>query len=443
MDNKWKDFLTFLKMSKSFVAIWTGGLLSMIGSSMSSFALGLWVYQQTNSITAFSIIWLADAVPGIIFSAVCGAIADRMDRRTLLILTDIGQSIVTLAFGVLIWTNAINLPIIYIGVALNAFIVALKQPTYMASVTSLVSKEHLARASGLQEMANSTATLISAALAGLLISFTSIFVIFVIDFLSYQFSLAALLLTKFSSPKVESTKKMNLFQSIGEGWDYLRTMPGLLVMLFFFGATNLARAMYRVLMTPMVLAFSSELMLGTILSVGSAASLLGGVLVSVLGGSKNHIRIIVIMLLVSAVAIVITGLQPNMWVVGFGYLLFWFITPFVMGNSQAIWQRKIAPAFQGRVFAMRITIAFSIQPIAYFCAGPLAENVFNPLLTEGGAWANTWIASLYGVGDGRGIGLIYAILGAWVALVTLAAWTYPKLRNLDRDIPDYQPPAAP
>lgn len=120
-----------------------------------------------------------------------------------------------------------------------------------------------------------------------------------------------------------------------------------------------------------------------------------------------------------------------------GFLLM-FTLPIINGSSQAIWQSKVAPDVQGRVFSVRRMIAWSTMPLAYLAAGPLADNVFNPLLVEGGALADT-VGKLIGVGPGRGTGFMFIVIGAVTILVAGAGYLNSHVRNLEDELPDAMP----
>jgi hypothetical protein len=110
--------------------------------------------------------------------------------------------------------------------------------------------------------------------------------------------------------------------------------------------------------------------------------------------------------------------------------------PIASSLSQAVFQTKVAPEAQGRVFAVRGLIARSMMPVAYVLSGLLADYVFEPLMREGGALANTFLGSLVGVGAGRGIGLLFVLAGLVGMLVSLLVYLNPRVRKLEEEIPD-------
>ena len=117
---------------------------------------------------------------------------------------------------------------------------------------------------------------------------------------------------------------------------------------------------------------------------------------------------------------------------------FVLMVPVVNATSQALWQVKVAPDFQGRVFAIRIVIARMAMPIAFILAGPLADNVFEPLMADDGALADS-IGQVIGTGPGRGIGLMYLFMGIGLTITALVGFTLRPLREVETLIPDAIP----
>jgi hypothetical protein len=119
-----------------------------------------------------------------------------------------------------------------------------------------------------------------------------------------------------------------------------------------------------------------------------------------------------------------------------------FTAPIINGCSQVVWQSKTPLNVQGRVFAVRRMIAFSCTPVAYLLVGPLVDKLFEPALAEGGALAGS-VGRIIGVGPGRGIAFLFICLGAVVVIVAAAGGLYPRLRNVEEELPDAFPEAAP
>jgi hypothetical protein len=153
------------------------------------------------------------------------------------------------------------------------------------------------------------------------------------------------------------------------------------------------------------------------------------------GGPKRRIQGVLVFSLLAGVFLSFLGLQPSlplMAVAGFGMM---FAMPIINASSQAIWQSKVALDVQGRVFSVRRMIAWSTLPLAYIVAGPLADKVFKPLLVEGGPLANS-LGKVIGVGPGRGVGLMFIVIGLLSILVTCLAYLNPHVRNVEDELPD-------
>jgi MFS transporter, DHA3 family, macrolide efflux protein len=189
------------------------------------------------------------------------------------------------------------------------------------------------------------------------------------------------------------------------------------------------------LFTPLVLSFTTAAVLGTILSIGGLGFLAGSLTMSAWGGPKTRVHGIYIFLLLQSVVLFAAGFPPQVTILATAAFLYFFSHPIVNGCSQAIWQSKTAPDVQGRVFAVRRMIAWSSLPLAYLAAGPLADQVFEPLLDEGGPLASS-VGQIIGTGEGRGIGLLYIILGIVSILATAVAYLYPRLRQVEMELPD-------
>jgi len=127
------------------------------------------------------------------------------------------------------------------------------------------------------------------------------------------------------------------------------------------------------------------------------------------------------------------SLRPSIILVG--TCSFLFAQPIVNGCSQAIWLAKTPQAVQGRVFSIRRMIAWCTIPLSIGLAGPLADRVFEPLLAEGGALAAS-AGQVFGVGPGRGIALLWFILGVFLLLVWGVAVSIRSVRRVEEVHPD-------
>jgi MFS transporter, DHA3 family, macrolide efflux protein len=163
--------------------------------------------------------------------------------------------------------------------------------------------------------------------------------------------------------------------------------------------------------------------------------LLGGITISAWGGPKNRINGIFLCCGLAGAFIALAGVTTSIVFITACFFLFLFFIPIVNSCSQALWQSKVEPTIQGRVFTIRRMLGISLYPLAIIMAGPLVDKVFNPLMEPSGLLASS-VGQIIGVGEGRGIGLLFIIIGVLFVIVTAAIYLHPKVRTMEKDIPD-------
>jgi MFS family permease len=428
-----------------FALVWLGQLVSIVGSGLTSFALGVWVLQGTGSVTQYTLILVFATLPGIILSPIAGALVDRWNRRYVMLLSDLGAALSTLGIALLLLAGWLDVWHIYIATGVNSIFSAFHWPAYSASVTLLVPKEHFGRAGGLMEFAQAAGQIVSPLLAGLLLITIKLEGVILIDFATFLFAVTTMLLVRIPQPKrvtEESAEQSSLLRDALYGWKYITARPGLLALLLFFAAVYFSAGMIGVLIPPLVLNFADSDVLGVVIGIAFTGMLLGSIVMGTWGGPKRRVSAVLALALVQSILIIMDGLQPSallITVVGFAYL---FVDPIITGCDQAIWMSKTPPQVQGRVFATRRMISWSTLPVAFLAGGLLSDNVFEPLMMPGGALAGS-IGQIIGVGPGRGIALLFIVMGTLMLLVTVRASLYPRLRNLEEELPDVVPDEAP
>lgn len=424
---------------RTFIAIWFGQLVSLIGTGLTNFALGVWIYQRTGSATQLTVIYVCGALPAILTLPLAGALVDRWSNRRAMLLSYTGAGLSTLPLVLLLWLNRLEVWSICLIVIFRSIFIAFLNPAYTAAVSKLVPKSQFGRASGMMQASQAAAQIVPPLLAGLLVVTIGIHNVILIDVCSYLFALVTMLYVRIPAPEKIAAhgekKKKSLLREAVYGWTYIRERPGLMALLFYFAAVNFVLGIVQVLFTPLLLSFTNAQVLGTVLAISGIGFLAGSILMSVWGGPKNRVRGILGFGFLLGLGIMLSGVRASAPLIAVTMFMVFFIGPLVNGCSEAIWLSKTMPEVQGRVFATRRMIGFSSMPVAYLLAGLLADKVFEPLLARGGPLGDS-VGRLIGEGPGRGIGLLYIVAGMLTLVAPVISYLYPRLRKVEEELPD-------
>lgn len=421
----------------AFIITWLGQVISLVGSGLTSFALGVWVFERTGSPTQFALIGLFAVLPRVIFSPIAGALVDRWDRRKVMILADAGAGVSTLFVALLLFSNHLELWQIYLAAAVSSSFGSFQWPAYTATVTQLVPKAQLGRANGMIQFGRAAAEILAPLFAGVLVLTIKLEGVILIDVATFIFAMLTLLLVRF--PRLEaapSNDKLATFKAdLTFGWKYILARKGLLYLLFFLAVVNFIWGTIGALVVPMILSFTTSDRLGGIITIAGAGMFTGSLLMTAWGGPKRRIRGVLFFELVSGFCFMLMGLRPVFWLIAVGAFGAHITIAVVFGSNQALWQTKIEPQNQGRVFAAQQMIASIATPLAYLLAGPLAEKIFEPWMASGAALSlqlGAWIGS----GPGRGIGLMFVLMGLAKILVSVLGYLNPRVRLIEDELPD-------
>ena len=423
---------------KTFLIVWGGQLVSLVGTSLTAFALSIFVFQQTGSVTQLATVLLASHLPALLITPFAGTIVDRWDRRKAMILADAGAAIGTAVLVGFYLAGSLSVWNIALAVGISGLFQAFQWPAYSAAMAVLVPKEQFGRASGLVQLAEALGELGGPILAGFVLAFSGIGLVFAVDVATFFFAIGTLLITRFPTPietEAGAAGTGSFWHETVYGFRYLFTRRGLFALLLVFAVVNFAFGFMGPLFIPLGLSLTSEAGLGTAFSVAASGMLIGSVVASAWGGPKKRVRGLVVGGALLGLAFAAIGLSPSIYWVTVVMFLGMFLTPTINATSQALWLAKVEADLQGRVAAVRRFIAQAAIPLAYVLVGPLSDRVFEPLMADGGRWADS-IGRIIGSGAGRGYALFFVVIGVTVIAVVLGSWMYPPLRNLERDIPD-------
>ncbi|MFN2284117.1 MAG: MFS transporter [Anaerolineae bacterium] len=424
----------------TFLLLWFGQAISLLGSGLTSFALGVWMFERTGSATYVALIGLCAVLPRVLLSPLVGTFIDRWDRRTVMILSDAGAGCSTLFIASMLATGRIEVWHIYLAVAVSAAFGAVQWPAYTATTTLLVPPEQLGRANGMMQLGQAASDVLAPAMAGVLVQRIALQGVILIDVTTFLFAVFTLLLIRFprlaiSAPAHETEKTDTFWQQLTYGWTYINARPGLRGLLLFSTVVNFLWGMVGALITPLILNFTTSANLGLIISIAGGGMVLGSLAMSAWGGPRRRIHGVLRFEFLSGLCFILIGIRPAFWPIALGVFGAHCTIAVIFGSNQAIWQRKVAPEVQGRVFATQQMVAKAAMPLAYLLAGPLAEWVFEPLLATGGTLAPS-VGAIVGTGPGRGIGLLFVVMGVIKMGVALAGGLNPRVRLVEDELPD-------
>ena len=421
---------------RAFFVVWAGQLVSILGTSLTGFGLQVWVYLETGSVTRLALVSLFFSLPSILLAPVAGALVDRWDRRITMLASDLIAGVTTVAIAALFFTDSLQMWHIYALVGIGAVGNSFQSPAWMASVPLLVPARHLGRANGLVQMSEAIGLIAAPALAGVLLATVGLGAVLLADVATFLVAVATLAVVRFPRPERQPEHSGgSVWEDVRIGARYLRDRAGLIWLLGMYAGVNFVLSITNVLLIPMVVSFANETAAGTVFSLAGVGMLIGSIVVSAWGGPRRKIRGIVIGICFGGVAVALTGLRPSLPLIAAGSFLLMIGVPVVNTASQVLWQTKVAPAVQGRVFALRRMIASAVSPIAIIAAGPLADSVFEPLMAEDGSLAGS-VGRVLGTGPGRGIGLMVVLSGLGIIVMALAGWLQPRVRHLETELPD-------
>lgn len=425
------------EIPRPFLLIWLAHLVSSLGSGLTFFALGIWVYQRTGSAAALASIVLAASLPGILLLPFAGAFVDRWDRRRVLVAAQLGSGLCIGALLVLLRLGNLQVWQICVLSGVGAVFGALEWPALSVASTVLVPKEQLGRANGLIQVAQSSAFIVSPLLAGFLMPYIALDGLLAADIASYAFAMLVLFSVRFASAPAQHDPlaARSLFGEMRDGWRYIAARPGLFWMAMLFAGVNFPLNVAQVLLTPLVLAFSTSSALGSVIAAYGIALFAGGAAVSVKGVPKSRVGGILVVIVIQGAALIAAGLHASALLIGASMFVLAFGIPLQMSANQALWQVKVPVALQGRTFAVRRMLSQLSVPVAYFAAGRLADRVFEPMLLPHGSLARS-IGAVIGTGRGRGTALLVLCSGAALLVLAAVAWIAPLLKSIELEVPD-------
>ncbi|MCL5998951.1 MAG: MFS transporter [Chloroflexi bacterium] len=426
----------------AFVVVWIGQLVSILATNMTQFALTIFVYEKTGSATALGLMQVFYITPFLIISPFAGAMIDRYNRKLMMMLSDLGAGLATMMILVLQAGGALDIGYLYVAGAITGLFNAFQWPAYSASISLMVPKEQLGRVNGMMSLMEMGPSVIAPLLAGALLGIIGLTGILLIDVATFVLAVLALLIVVVPQPpRTEAGQEAqgSILKEAVFGFRYIFARPSLLglQMVFFFG--NLLAGIGFTVLAPMILARTgnNEVLYGATQTAGAVGGILGGVAMSAWGGFKRRVHGVLLGWLWSGVTMALVGLGHDLPIWSIALFLGAAVAPLINGSNQAIWQAKVAPDVQGRVFSARRLIAWFTNPITPLIAGPLADVILEPAMRNSDSALAHAFGGLVGVGPGAGMAIILIGVGLLGALVGLCGYLFKPVRDAENLLPDH------
>ncbi len=425
----------------AFTIIWIGQVVSLLGTTMTNFALAIWAWQITGQATTLALVGFFAFFPRLLVSPFAGVLVDRWNRKVVMMLSDLAAVSSTVAVLLLFSTGHLQTWHLYMTGAFSGAFGAFQFPAYSAAVTTMVPRKQYSRASGMLSTARFASNIFSPVAAVILLNVVGTTGILTIDVVTFFVAIGTLLLVHVPQPLVteEGRKsKGSLWKESVYGFRYILERPSLLGLLLIFLVINLIFTFANTVLTPMLLARTGNntATLGIVQSATGIGGVAGSIVLSIWGGPKRRIYGVLGSCVAAMLGVLLTGLGQGLYIWTLAAFLGIFFIPIANGSSQAIWQSKVAPDVQGRVFATRSMIATASVPAAMLLSGFLADRIFEPSMMPEGHLAPIFKV-LVGTGPGAGMAVMFVIAGILGMLVSVGGYAIRVVQNIEVILPDH------
>lgn len=414
--------------------------LSLVGTQISGLAIGIYVFNETGNATPLALVAFFSTFPMVIASGLSGVMADRWDRRLVMALSDAGQAVGTFLLLLSFASGGFELWHLYSVTFIQSIFRVFQGPAFSASITLLIPDDQRDRANAIQQLTGPMAGIFAPAIAGFVYAAVGVTGAILIDLAA--FIVAVIVVLSVHIPRPEETEegrklKGSVLQEMFSGFRYLAAHRTLFAITIYVSFLNFLVGGAMTLGTPYILArTNNETTLGMILSVMNLGAIVGGIFISVWGGTRP--RMATIMPSIIAAGLFLAGIGMGQSAIALGVMSFLFMFPLPIINAlfMSIMQAKVPPDIQGRIFAVLGQMSMLLTPLAALLVGPLADRVFEPAVGAGG-WET--VAPLVGSTVGSGMGMIMFLGGILTTVISLVMFAVPNVRNLETIMPDYVP----
>ena len=401
---------------KKFLLLWIGELISSIGGGLTSFGLGVYVFQKTGSAAGMALVTLLGFLPTLLFTVPAGVLADRYDRRVLMMIGDGFSGLGILYIFLCMLHGEANLVQICIGVFVSAIFSSLLDPSYRATITDLLSKEEFSKASGLVSLAGSARYLFSPVIAGLLLAYHDISLLLLIDVSTFFVTITTTFIVRRGIKAKQPTEKQSFLESMKEGWRAIHIEKGVFMLVLCSSLITLFLGTLQILVEPMILSFSDSKVLGIVETLCASGMLVSGILLGGFGIKKEYGKVLQISFFMAGIFMIGMSIFENLVSISIFGFFFFATLPLCNNCMDYLCRTNIPDALQGRAWGFIGFLSQMGYVLAYAVSGLAADG----------------LGSLSGIGVGRGAAFMIGISGVFLSLVAVTLLRFPSIRELEK-----------
>ena len=404
---------------KDFLILWSTQSVSQLGSSITGFALTLWLYEKTGSSLSTAVLAICSYAPYVLMSIFAGALTDRFDKKKTMLGCDVFAAICTMIVFVLFRTNSLMVWHLYVLHAISGLMNTVQQPASEVAMTLIIPEKYYQKTSGLRSLSSSLISILNPLIATSLYSFIGLNGVIAVDIGSFIIAFTTLLFF-ITIPENKSVERERVLVLAKEGLTFLRDNPLILALILFMSGVNLVASAFDAVLPGYVIPNpkGSSFVLGIVTSCSGVAMIIGSLIVSVLPKPKNRVKIIYLTMMFSLGTenfLLAFSREPVLWCVG--QMIGWVLVPVMSANMDVILRTTIPVELQGRVYACRNTLQFFTIPIGLFLGGFMVDNVCEPFMRVYGDLSI--LKTLFGIGKGSGAALMMLLLGVSGSLICI------------------------
>lgn len=404
---------------KDFLMLWSTQSISQLGSSITTFALTLWLYEKTGSSLSTAALTICSYAPYVLMSIFAGALTDRFNKKKTMLGCDAFAAICTITVFVLFRANLLSVWHLYVLNVISGLMNTVQQPASEVAMTLIIPEKHYQKTSGLRSLSRSLISILNPLIATALYSFVGLNGVIAVDLGSFLIAFVSLLFF-IKIPEYKSDKQENMLNLTKEGLAFLKENPLIMTLILFMSGVNLVASAFDASLPGYVLPNpkGGSAVLGIVTSCSGVAMIIGSLMVSVLPKPKDRIKVIYLTMLFSLGAenfLLAFSREPLLWCIG--QIIGWVLVPIMDANLDVILRTSIPVELQGRVYACRNTLQFFTIPIGLFAGGFMVDNVCEPIMRMYGDLSI--LQTLFGTGKGSGAALMMFILGVGGSLICI------------------------